>query len=501
MTTTRALARNTVLNVMGALVPMLAAVLAIPVLLQRLGAPRFGVLTLAWAAIGYFSLFDVGLGRALTQAIAERLGRDCDEDELADIAWTALSLMLLLALIGSVLLFELAPWIVHRVLTVPGPLAAESVSAFYLLALSLPFVVTTAGLRGLLEAHQDFGAATALRLPLAVFTFLGPLAVIPYSVALGPIVAMLVLVRGVTWLAHLIVCVRRYSYLRRGLRVRRHVVLPLMRYGGWMTTSNIVSPLMAYMDRFFIGAILPLAAVAHYVTPFEIVTRLLVLPTAVIGVMFPAFAATYVANRERTGVLFERALRALLLLMFPMMLVIVLFAREGLTLWVGPTFAAEGASVLRWLAVGVFINGLAQAPFSMLQGTGRPDLTAKLHLIEAPLYFGGLWWLAHRFGIVGVAMAWTFRVAVDALALLVMAQRRIPDSARQTDRTVLAAAAAVAVLSFAAVPQHPVEKAAFVVLAGLGFAVLGWTQVVQPEERRTLRHLMGFSPDRVPPAR
>jgi hypothetical protein len=58
---------------MGQIGPMIAAVIAIPILIQHLGAPRFGV-TLAWAAIGYLHLFDLGLGRAFIQAIAMRLG-------------------------------------------------------------------------------------------------------------------------------------------------------------------------------------------------------------------------------------------------------------------------------------------------------------------------------------------------------------------------------------------------------------------------------------------
>ena len=95
----------------------------------------------------------------------------------------------------------------------------------------------------------------------------------------------------------------------------------------------------------------------------------------------------------------------MVLLMFPLLFTVTLFAREGLTAWVGADVARESAPVLRWLAAGVFVNALAQAPFGVLQGVGRPDLTAKLHLLELPVYGAALWWLAHRLGIVGVAMA------------------------------------------------------------------------------------------------
>ena len=68
------LVRNSVFNFLGLGIPFVAAVISIPLLIRVLGTERFGILTLAWIVIGYFSLFDLGLGRALTQVVAERIG-------------------------------------------------------------------------------------------------------------------------------------------------------------------------------------------------------------------------------------------------------------------------------------------------------------------------------------------------------------------------------------------------------------------------------------------
>ena len=489
MTSSRVIARNTLLNIAGQIVPMIAALIAIPILIGHLGASRFGVLTLAWAAIGYFSLFDLGLGRARTHAIAVRLGGAQSRDDLGTVAWTALALMLVLGTIGGMILAALTPWIVQHGLNVPPALVHETFGVFYLLALSLPFVVTTAGLRGLLEAHQEFGAATALRIPLALVTFLGPVVMLQFADGLVPIVVLLVVGRAITLLAHLVVCVRRHDYLRHDVSIRRDVVRPLLRFGGWMTLSNVVSPIMAYLDRFFIGAVLPLAAVAHYVTPYELVTKLLIVPQGIVVALFPAFATTYATDRERTAVHFERALRVVLILMFPVLLGVVLFAREGLTLWVGPEIAAQSTAVLQWLAVGVFINGMAQAPFVVLQSTGRPDLPARLHLAELPIYLAALWWLSHRYGLVGVAMAWSVRAAVDACALLVLAGRRLPAAAKESRLALVTILGVPAVLWVAALMNDLPTKVGFFAATLALFALLGWTLVIRPAERAMLLSL------------
>ena len=70
----RALLQNTIWNITGSAAPLVVAAVTIPILVAGLGLDRFGLLTLAWTVIGYLSLFDFGLGRALTKLVAEKIG-------------------------------------------------------------------------------------------------------------------------------------------------------------------------------------------------------------------------------------------------------------------------------------------------------------------------------------------------------------------------------------------------------------------------------------------
>jgi O-antigen/teichoic acid export membrane protein len=266
-----------------------------------------------------------------------------------------------------------------------------------------------------------------------------------------------------------------------------------------MTATNIISPLMSYLDRFVVGAILPMAAVAHYVTPYELVSKLSLFPQSLMGVFFPAFATSFASDRERMAALFGRSLRALLLFMFPLALILVLFAREGLTLWVGAAFAAASAPVLRWLAVGIFINSLAHAPFNVLQGIGRPDLTGKLHLVELPFYLGALYLFAHAFGIVGVAMAWVLRITADSAALLLVTTRQVPSVSEDVRRVVAWATIALGVLVAAATIEGLLTKVIFLVFVLAAYLIASWTRIVHPVERRMLLRVIGMRPgDTVP---
>src|SRR5262249_14291415 len=97
LTSGRVLARSTAWNMLGQLLPAGIAALAIPILVHRIGVERFGLLSLAWVVVGYFSLFDLGIGRALTKLVSDRLGI-YDHVAIPGLAGTSLFLLLLLGL-------------------------------------------------------------------------------------------------------------------------------------------------------------------------------------------------------------------------------------------------------------------------------------------------------------------------------------------------------------------------------------------------------------------
>ena len=481
----RRLARNVLWNLLGTGVPLLVALVAIPILIEGLGTARFGILTLAWMVVGYFSLFDLGLGRALTKLVAEKLGKGQD-DEIPALVWTAMSLMAALGVLGAVVFAAVTPWMVRGVLNIPSELQPETLTAFYLLAAAVPIVIGSTGLRGILEAHQRFGMVNAVRIPLGIFTFLGPVAVLPFSNSLVPIVAVLVVARLVSWCAYAVLCMRVGPALRQSVCVHGAMVKPLINFGGWITVTNIVGPLMVYLDRFLIGAMVSMTAVAYYATPYEVVTKLWIIPGALMGVMFPAFVAAFVQDRMRASRLFDRTVNYIFLSLFPVVLIIVTFAREGLALWLGGDFAVNSSLVLQVLAVGVFINSQAYVPSGLVQGAGRPDLTAKLHLIELPFYLLILWWMLDAYGIVGVAVAWVLRVVVDAVFLFAMAHRLLSPASPLTLRPVLRPGMALFVLALGAVIPGLAMKSVFLLVMLILFVVLAWFVILATDERNMI---------------
>src|SRR6267142_4982553 len=105
------LARNFLINLLGQVAPLLAAIFTLPRIIEGLGTDRFGVLSLAWVVIGYFSLFDLGLGRALTQVVGATV-REGHDTQAPPVVWPALGMMLGLGVLGTLVVCGVSPWLV-----------------------------------------------------------------------------------------------------------------------------------------------------------------------------------------------------------------------------------------------------------------------------------------------------------------------------------------------------------------------------------------------------
>jgi O-antigen/teichoic acid export membrane protein len=416
---------------LGTGLPLLAAVVAIPPLIANLGTARFGVLSLAWVVVGYFSLFDFGLGRALTQLVARKIG-DGGSAQLPSLVRTGMSMMVVMGLLGAALVAAISPWLVGGRLEIPPELRGETLTAFYLLAASIPLVIATTAMRGVLEALQRFDVVNIVRAPLGVLTYFGPLAVLPFSNRLPDMVGALVAARLVSMLAYLIVGLRLYPDLARPVAVDRQILRQLLGFGGWMTVSNIAAPLLLYAGRLALAVGVSAEAVGYFSTPYDVVINLLLVPSVFVSVLFPVFTQLLPTDPAGVRRLYRRSLWQMTAVVLPVCVLTWLVARPALAWWISPEFAEQSYRVAQWLAIGVFINSFGHVSQSLVQAYGRPDLTAKLHVVELLLYMPYMWWLIQQYGIVGAAISWVIRVTISTAVLAVMADRCLAGTMRKT---------------------------------------------------------------------
>jgi O-antigen/teichoic acid export membrane protein len=415
------IAKNTVYNLLGYGVPLIFALVLIPPLIKGLGTERFGILSLAWMVIGYFTFFDFGIGKGLTKIVSERIGINKTHD-MAEVFWTSLFLMLAVSFLVSFILLFFIPSIVG-IFNISSNMRHETTDTFYVLALSIPIVSTTAGLRGVLEAYQKFGIINIMRVILGVFTFLGPLLVLILTNSLFWIVVALIIIRFIIWLLYLFHCFRVNEDLRNGLKFDFNSIKPVLSFSIWITIANIVGPLILYSDRFLIGVLISASAITFYATPFEVVTKLLLIPGALTGVLFPIFSASFFNNPNISKKILLRGIKFIFLIIYPIVFLIVMFSYEGIKLWLGEKFAMNSSLVLQFLSIGILMNCLSSIPDNFFQGIGKPKIPTIIMLTELPFYIFTMWFGIKNYGINGAALIFMLAAIVNVTTMYIIANK------------------------------------------------------------------------------
>jgi len=482
------LPRHAAFNVVGLLLPLPIGLLTFPGLIERLGVEQFGLLALVWMLIGYFSLFDLGIARALTKAITDI---DCEDYKgAASIVSTGMTLIVMLGIVGAILVAAIGYLTLAANAELASTTAIDYSITVTLVAAAIPVVLATAGWRAIFEAHHEFEIVNYLRVPIGIYNYVAPWAVTFVSTKLSASVAVIVLGRIAFLLVHRSVMILKHSSILVPFPFDRKVAVRLVKYGGWLTVTNIVSPLLVYLDRFLVAAVLSSAAVTFYVTPYEIAARVLVVPAALAGVLFPALTKSFVDAPESVRSIFSISTGLSFFFLLMVALAGVALSELFFEAWLGREFVDQSSRVFQILLVGVVINGVARIPFTLIQAVGRPDLTAKLHLIEFPVYVGILVLLLTTSGIIGAAVAWVLRVMADFIGMLYVSAKLVPSTRKSSVK--------ICFLVFLSIPFCEYisnsEIEFHTLLLAIGFlalnAILVWFRYFDAEDRSRLKSIV-----------
>lgn len=411
--------------------PIIVAALTIPSLISMIGMERFGLLALAWGLIGFAGIFDLGIGRATTQIIARLRG----SDQLAQVPAvfkTAVMLSFRTGLIGAILLAAAVFAGVHTHIKYAAGLNVEVTNAAYLLALAIPIQSMSALFRGVNEAFENFREINLVRMGLGVANFLGPFCVAIFTINLTVLVSTLLFSRLIAFFLFskfANTCLtRQLPTEAQGVTVQASsdIAKQLLSFGGWFTVSSFISPVLVQADRFFIGTLISATAIAAYAIPYEVVIQSLIIVGAISSVAFPSLSSLVHSQPGKAETMFRTWLFRVIIIMLVVTSLCALVLPLILPWWIGPKLPAESILIGQILCVGIFANSIGSMYFALLHAYGRADVTAKLHLIELPLFLFALYFLVTNFGVVGAAFAWAGRMVLDTFFLWAAHRMHLP---------------------------------------------------------------------------
>lgn len=417
----RSVGLNTFYQIGAQVAPAIAALAAIPFLLRHLGSEAFGIITLFSTVLIYFTMLDLGLGRAATRFISRSLeiGRP---DDVRRYFWGSITLLGAIGVIVTGICMLLVPTVVARYLKIPQTYSSGATLSFYIISLSVPLVTLMATLRGFLESFGRFPFISMVTACSGILLYVLPVVVILAGGGIVGIATSYVLVRVSMCVAFWIGCLCVKGRPSLSPTFDLPAVRQMLSFGGWLSVSNIVGSAIVYGDRFLVGVCVGMSAVAAYGMPLDVIGKMQILITSFCAVLFPLMSRLDGLGSARFQTIYRGAIAMGLSFMTPLTIAAVMLAPFLMKHWLGARSTPDIIFVAQVFLAGAVVQAMASIAFTALHARGRSDLTAWVHLAEFPIYLTAFYFAATYYGVRGAALAWLGRWIVDCLCMVVLLQ-------------------------------------------------------------------------------
>lgn len=401
---------NTVINLVGKIVPIAVMLVTVPVFIGSLGEARFGVLSIVWLLTGYLMFFDFGIGQAISFELA-RLN-EADHEMRRRIFWTGLLMALAFSCLGIPVMYVLAELLFANVIDMPASVRTEILSVLPWIAVSLVPTILNAFFDGVLVGRKRF---LLLNLKNSLSLILVNLAQVYVALSISPSLGMVVpaAVLG-TAVSTVPACIMAFRSVSAGLRPRLvggPMIRQMLGYGGWVSVGSIAREVVANTDRIVIGWLSGASAVAIYAVVLNLTRRINFIPAALTDALFPVIAERQGAMRDD---LLHKAIRINTALSLFVAGAVTLTIKPFLWIWIRPEFAEQAALLGHVLALSAFFGSNIAFAIVALRAMGDSKSSTVVLVTQivpfcVALYFGAIW-----YGVLGVAAVRIARQFVDS---------------------------------------------------------------------------------------
>ena len=421
------LLNNILLNVGGRSLVVVFAVISTPVLVHRLGAPRYGVYILAVTAGGLLGLLDFGLGPALVTFLSQS-SQAGDRIRSQKLVGTAMSLYLGIGIVGGSAFALLVPWLVGGLLHVPAGLANAARQSLWLSAFGFGITMCLSVFNAIPTALERYDVLTKRVVGISIVT---TVATIGYAL-MGASLPGLVLINVLGGVGVVISFYFTSRSLLPTVSFRPGFdsasFTQLASFSAFKFMGSLGGTLVFRFDQFAIGALLGVGAVGYYAIPANGILRVHGFLIQLVGPLFPRVSKLRGDSRALRA-LYLRSSRGVAIVAVMVLVTLFVFADPILRFWIGghqgELVARASTSAMRWLVAAFLIQSFAAVPVTFCEALGKPHINNGFAAVSAIIHVPLVLLLLPRLGIAGAAIALLINSLAQTVLFIVIVSHRL----------------------------------------------------------------------------
>jgi O-antigen/teichoic acid export membrane protein len=378
----------------------------VPLYLKYLGMEAYGLVGIFATAQALFSLLDLGLAPAMNREVA-RASAEGNLRPARALLHTLSLVYWIMAIAIAIISIVAAPLVAHHWLK-SDHLSRETVShALMLMGIVIACRWPIGLYLGTLVGAQRVTLASAVGIATSTASNFGAVGILAWvsphiesfflwQAAIGIIYA--IAMRTAAWHA-----IGREP----GLGFSVPALARIWRFSAGISGIAVSALVLTQVDKIVMSRFLSLSNFGQYSLATLVVSGLYLFINPTFNVIYPRFSALVASgNANQLADLYRGGTRLFALTLFPLAMLLAVFAKDLVVLWTGNAqLASTIAPVIALLAAGSALHGIMYFSYALQLAYGMTRLPLTINAVLIAVAVPLMAWLAWRFGIEGGAAA------------------------------------------------------------------------------------------------
>lgn len=414
---------SSIVNLAYQLLPATCAIVMVPLTINWFGSELFSAFSLAISIIILFNYLNFGVAQSANRELSKEYSGN-NKGQISKVVTSSFIGMLILGLSLSIIGMTLSDIITQSLISKNSEIYTEVKVMIQAVLVASPLFLLVILCRSILESKLLFKYTSFNRALLNTFIFLSPAFCYFLSLDLRYSIYFIIAVHGVSFITLLFIVISEFEGIK--IAISRETFLKLFVTGGWLTLISLSSVGFLYADKFIIGSALGLTSLAFYVAAYDLISRASILYGSITAAFFPAFSYWIKVNDLDS---LRESVKYLVLIMTIVMglvlSIVIIFSEDILSLWINDDFSSQSSMVLRVLCLGVFFSSLSIIYMRLLCAADFEKVLSVFYIILAFIYVVLSYFVAGKYGIVGIAWLFSVRCIFEFVVLLCLSKRHL----------------------------------------------------------------------------
>lgn len=418
--------QNIAANFIGRFWISIIGLIAIPVMVNRLGNELFGIYSFINIVFVYLTVFDLGISKGIIKFLSESISLK-QADRQKQIIYTVLLVYALLGVLLLTLVYFLTDVILEHFLKIEILEGNGYIRlCVFIMSLSVAFLIIRSTFSGILVANHKFVLLNTINsvlegvrwLFIITFVYLG------YSILAVFSIQLVVVLFQTLLLAY-------YALkLVPKVDIENYVSFPLAReifnYSWPVSLSDLIAKFIVHIDKVIFSLFNPIASLTYYMVSFQLASKVWEIPSNILAVFFPKFAQDFVNNgRQMVIEKYYQVSRIITISTLPILLILACWGKLILSLWINEEVAQSAYIILAIFSTGVYLGCVALPAIYLANALGWVKIPLKIHLVMAITNIVLCFILIPKYGLTGAAISWTVSHVFEIFFMIPMVNKKM----------------------------------------------------------------------------